>query len=73
MLKLNILNRHGIEFSYVLLLDDYWDCRADTREQYETWVNSKPWRDIDKFTAICKIGFALDIHWPNHFYEFTKE
>lgn len=73
MLKLNILNRHGIEFSYILVLDDYWDFRGETKEQFINWVNTKSWHQGRKTTAIYRIEFALDIHCPDKFYEFEKD
>lgn len=72
MLRLNILNRHGIEYSYIVLLDDYWDFRGETKEQFIKWVDTKHWNNVKKTTAKYRVGFALDIHCPNSFYEFTK-
>jgi len=73
MLKLNILNRHEIEFSYVVLLDDYWDLRGKTLDKFNEWVDTKQWNDTKKFTAKMRVGFALEIHCPDKFYEFVKE
>ena len=70
MLKLNILNRHGIEFTYSIFLNDYNDFNCKTKDDYMKWVDSKLWSECDKFTAESRVGFALDLHYPNHFYEF---
>jgi len=70
MIKLNILNRHGIEFTYNVFLNDYEDFNCKTKDDYITWVNSKQWSDNNKITAISRVTFALEIQFPNHFYEF---
>ena len=73
MLKLNILNRNGIEFSYIVLLDDYWDFRGETKEQFLRWIDTKSWKDGAKTTARYRVQFALELHCPDKFYEFVKE
>lgn len=82
MIKLNILDRHGIKHSFIVMLqEEYVNTpvieNIVTEEDYYSYLDylekKHKWMTYKKDALSSRVYFILNWYFPDHFYEFILD
>jgi hypothetical protein len=72
MLILEIYRKNKVIYTYIIMYEGYETFYGSTYNDFYTWLKVSDFTEQEVITLEARVGYAVDIQFPNHFYKFKE-